>query len=142
MSDLTNAQWREIEKAGDGYARVCAKEGIFLNFRVVPIPELRAIIKKSRRTNDQNALAWVLYQQILDRGGEAMRGWSTQDLHDFFLIQHFGADTIEAFGMRRLKPKRRSSRLTKSEFSDYLETIVRFMAEQGVQLSLPDEQAA
>lgn len=138
MSDLTAAQWRSV-----------VDESIYLPAdgsrhvgRYIAVDKLREIIRKRRRSLDQNALAWVLYQQILDRGGEAMRGWSTQDLHDFFLIQHFGADTIEAFGMKRLKPKRRSSRLTKMEFSDYLETIVRFMAEQGVVLSMPEDKAA
>lgn len=137
MSDLTAAQWTAVVKASS----LLPQDGARCVGRYIALDKLREIIRKARRSNDQNALAWVLYQQILDRGGEAMRGWSTQDLHDFFLIQHFGADKIEAFGMKRLKPKRRSSRLTKSEFSDYLETIVRFMGEQGVVLDMPGDQA-
>lgn len=134
---LTDSQWRAIVDVSEHLPTDKPLVG-----RYVALDKMQAVLRKSRRSGIQNALAWVLYQQILDRGGEAMRGWSTQDLHDFFLIQHFGADKIEAFGMKRLKPKRRSSRLTKMEFSDYLETIVRFMAEQGVVLDMPDDQAA
>jgi hypothetical protein len=41
-----------------------------------------------------------------------------------------------------MKPKKRSSKLTKQEFSDFVEFVVRKFAEYGVVLELPGEQAA
>lgn len=132
MSDLTSAQWREIEKAS-------VLIGNDLVSKCISLATLRNILKKSRRTNDQNALLWAVYQQIIDRGGEAMRGWTKEDLHSFFLIDCFGAETLDMFGRKRLKPLQRSSRLTKAEFSDYLDHIIRFMAEHGVVIESPEQ---
>ena len=94
---------------------------------------------KPTRTMAQNNYLWSAYQQILDQGGEAMGGWTKDDLHEFFLIQHFGADVKEMFGKKRLKPKQRSSRLNKQEFTDLIATIQQFMAERGVVIADPDQ---
>ena len=96
--------------------------------------------KKPKRSYAQNRLLWSLYAQILERGGEDMRGWTRDDLHQFFLIHHFGSDIKDLFGRKRHVPLRRSSELNKQEFADFIEAIVRFMAEQGVALDLPDDQ--
>ena len=135
MSDLTQAQWHEIVKASvylpqDGSGHVG---------RFIGLAALRKILTKSRRTNDQNALLWRLYTDILALGGEALGGFTKDDLHEFFLVDYFGAETKELFGRKKLKPLRRSSRLTKQEFSDFVEHIVRFMAERGVVLTLPGD---
>jgi len=92
-----------------------------------------------RRTENQNAYLWSIYEHILKVGGEEMRGWTKDDLHSFFLIEHFGGETKTLFGRKRIKPLRRSSKLNKQEFSDLLETIMRFMAERGVYIPSPDE---
>jgi hypothetical protein len=42
--------------------------------------------------------------------------------------------------MKRVKPKKRSSRLTKQEFSDFVEAFVRQMAEHGIVLTLPEDE--
>lgn len=89
---------------------------------------------KAVRTLSQNALLWALYGEIIKQGGEAMQGWTKDDLHDFFLINAFGSEVKSLFGKRRLIPLRRSSRLSKQEFSDFVESIHRFMAERGVVL--------
>jgi len=94
--------------------------------------------KKPRRSNDQNALLWALYTQIIERGGEAMAGWTKEDLHEFFLGNHFGWQKLEGLGRPRMKPLRRSAGLNKQEFSDYVESIIRFMADKGVALDTPD----
>lgn len=94
---------------------------------------------KPKRSLSQNALLWALYDQIIERGGEAMQGWSREDLHTFFLMNHFGSETREIFGRKRLVPLRRSSGLNKQDFSDYVESIVRFMAERGVVLDMPED---
>jgi hypothetical protein len=134
VSDLTAAQWREVEAAS------IVPNG--MKSRFIGLETLRTIIRRSRRTNEQNALLWSLYGDIIALGGEAMRGWDSGDLHDFFLVDYFGAETVEMFGRKKLKPLRRSSRLTKAEFADYVEHIVRFMAERGVCLTLPGDLGA
>ena len=48
-----------------------------------------------------------------------MGGWTKDDLHEFFLIDHFG-ENLKLFGKKRLKPMRRSSRLNKMEFADFV----------------------
>lgn len=136
MTDLTQAQWREIEKSSI-YLPGESSVG-----RYIGLGTLKTIIKKSRRTNDQNALLWSLYEDILKLGGEALGGFTKDDLHEFFLIDYFGSETKELFGRKKLKPLKRSSRLTKMEFSDLVEHVVRFAAERGIVLTLPGEQAA
>ncbi len=38
------------------------------------------------RTNQQNKFLWgVVYPSIIEGGGEALRGWNRDDLHDYFL---------------------------------------------------------
>ena len=69
-------------------------------------------------------------------------GWTKDDLHEWALGEHFGWDEHKAFGRTRLKPKRRSSTLTKQEFTDFLDWFVRRMAEFGIVLELPGEEAA
>lgn len=133
MSDLPASTWREIEKAAI-YLPGQTSVG-----RYIGVGTLKTILRKSRRTDSQNATLWMVYQQIIDRGGEAMRGFSKEDLHEFFLIDHFGGETKELFGRKRIKPYKRSSRLTKMEFADYLDHIVRFMAERSVVLDLPGD---
>ncbi len=95
---------------------------------------------KSKRSLSQNAMLWALYQQIIELGGEAMAGWDKDDLHTFFLIEHFGAEVKEMFGKRRQVPLNRSSNLSKIEFSEFVDHIVRFMAEQGVYLDMPGDR--
>jgi hypothetical protein len=140
MTNLTEAQWRDVELAADNY-RLELKRGL-QHISAIPVGVLRTILKKSRRTSDQNALLWSLYEDILRKGGEALGGWTKDDLHEYVLGEYWGWDKHEAFGRTRLKPKKRSSRLTKLEFSDLLEFIVRRMAEHGIVLQLPGEVAA
>lgn len=97
---------------------------------------------KPPRTTQQNKLLWAIYDEILEKGGEDMGGWTKDDLHEFFLIETFGSETRALFDKKRLIPLRRSSRLNKQEFSDLIETIQRFMAERGVYIETPDEVAA
>ena len=94
---------------------------------------------RATRSNEQNRLLWALYEDIIRLGGEAMQGWEKEDLHDFFLCNHFGTEVKEMFGKKKQVPLRTSSGLSKTEFSDYVESIVRFMAERGVVLKLPGD---
>lgn len=136
MSDLPQSTWREIEKSSI-YLPGETSVG-----RYIGLGALRTILKKSRRSNDQNALLWALYSDALKQGGEALGGWTTEDIHEYMLGEHFGWEKHEAFGRTRMKPKRRSSRLYKTEFSDFVEFVVHRFAEHGIVLELPGEQAA
>ena len=134
MSDLTPAQWREIEAASDSFGNMPG--------RFIALGVLRSIIKRSRRSLDQNALLWALYTEAKEKAGEALGGWDTATIHEYMLGEHFGWITSEALGRKRQTPLRRSSRLTKPEFSEFVEFVVRRFAEHGIVLSLPGEQAA
>jgi hypothetical protein len=96
---------------------------------------------KPKRSLSQNALLWAVYGEIIKKGGEAMAGWEPSELHDYFLMEHYGAETVEIFGKRKLRPLRRSSGMTKTEFSDHIEFILRFMADRGVYIETQSEAA-
>lgn len=96
---------------------------------------------KERRSDQQNRYLWgCVYETILKVGGETLAGWSKADLHDYFLIKHFGAETITGFGVRRLKPLKRSSRLSRKEFAEYVDFIQRECATIGI--IIPDADPA
>lgn len=101
--------------------------------------EVTIEVKKAGRTPSQNRMLWALYTDILRVGGEAMAGWTKEDLHTFFLQNHFGHETIEMFGVKRNVPLNRSSKLSKTEFQAYVDSILQFMAERGVSLSMPGD---
>jgi hypothetical protein len=92
-----------------------------------------------KRSNPQNDYLWALYDFIIRRGGVEMEGWTKDDLHEYFLQQHFGSRIITFMGDKKRVPMRRSSRLNKQEFTDYLESILRFMADRGVYLPSPED---
>jgi hypothetical protein len=134
MNDLTDAQWHDIEAVAVSLPSRTE--------RFVSLGALRTVLRKSRRTSDQNKLLWALYDDAIKLAGEALGGWNRADVHEYMLGEFWGWDKCTAFGKTRLKPKKRSSRLTKQEFSDYVEFVVRKFAEHGVVLELPGEQAA
>ncbi len=93
---------------------------------------------KPRRSEQQNAFLWgVVYPSILEGGGEALRGWSKEDLHEYFLIEMWGSEVIEGFGRKRHKPIKRSSKMTKTEFRDYITLIEVRCAEMGIHIPEP-----
>jgi hypothetical protein len=97
---------------------------------------------RKKRSADQNAYLWVTYQKILEAGGESLGGWTKEDLHEFFLGEHFGWETLEGFGRKRMKPRRRSSKLSTTEFMDFIAFIQRRCAELGIYVADPGEQEA
>lgn len=93
---------------------------------------------KKPRTNQQNAFLWgVVYPAILEAGGEALQGWNRDDLHEYFLGECFGWETLEGFGRKRVRPLKRSSRLNKQEFSDYLLFVETRCADMGIIIPEP-----
>jgi hypothetical protein len=132
MTELSAATWQEIEQ------NAVKHDG----FKYISVGLLRTIIRKSKRTTDQNALLWALYDDALKAGGEALGGWTDKDIHEYMLGEYWGWDEQKAFGRTRLKPKKRSSVRSKLEFADFVEFVVRRFAEHGIVLKLPGEAAA
>lgn len=94
---------------------------------------------KPTRSGAQNRYLWgVVYPSILDSG--QLEGWTKDDLHEFFLGEHFGWERLDGFGRPRLRPIRRSSRLNKMEFADYIAFIQQFAAERGIYVPDPDDE--
>lgn len=105
--------------------------------------KLRVEPYRKTRSKQQNRYLWgVCYATILKDGGEHLAGWDAEDLHDFFLGEHFGWETIEGFGRRRMKPIQRSSKLTTLQFSEHVDFIQRKAAELGVYIPGPEEEFA
>ncbi len=97
------------------------------------------VSKGGKRSLEQNAYLWgVCYETILAHG---LRddGWHNEDLHEYFLGEFHGWETIEGFGQKRKKPVRRSSGKSISEFMDYIEFIHQKAAEMGVYIPDPNE---
>ena len=131
---LTPSQWKAIENES-----VFCDVAVGRTIQAIELGKLRTIIKKSRRSTDQNALLWALYDDAKKLGGELLGGWDTETIHDYMLGEYFGWVTSEALGRKRQTPARRSSRLSKTEFADFLEFVVRRFAEHGIVLQLPGE---
>lgn len=90
---------------------------------------------KPKRSQSQNRyLFGVVYPALLKH----LEGWEAEDVHEFFLGEHFGWETLEGLGRKRVKPIRRSSKLTKQEFSDYIAFIQKRAAEMGVYIPDPE----
>jgi hypothetical protein len=131
MSELSAATWHDIEAVAVSLPSRTEK--------FVSLGALRTVLRKSRRTTEQNKLLWALYDDAIKQGGEALGGWDRKDVHEFLLGEYWGWDECTALGRTRLKPKKRSSRLTKNEFSDFVAFVVQKFAEHGVVLELPED---
>lgn len=92
---------------------------------------------KDTRSLEANAYLWgVAYRTILEHSD--LQGWDADDLHTYFLGEHFGWQTIQAFGKKRVKPVKRSSRLSISQFSEYVAFVIRKAAELGIVIPDPE----
>ena len=88
-----------------------------------------------RRSDQQNRYLWgVVYPAFL----RVLPGWDAGDVHEYLLGEHFGWERLEGMGRTRLKPIKRSSKLTKAEFAEYTEFCQRKGAEHGVYVPDPD----
>jgi len=88
---------------------------------------------KKPRTNQQlRYLYGVVYPMVLEAGGESLKSWTRDDLHEFFLGEIYGWETLEGLGRKRLRPLRRTSRMTKTEFSEFLYAIEARCMDMGI----------
>jgi hypothetical protein len=93
--------------------------------------------KGPRRSHEQNRYLWgVCYAAILKH----LEGWDAEDVHEYCLGEWSGWETLEGFGRKRLRPIRRSSRLSTTEFADYVGFIQRTMAAKGIDIPEPNEE--
>lgn len=90
---------------------------------------------RKTRTNDQNAALWGCAYKALHEA----TGNDPEDLHTFFLGEWSGWDVIDVMGQQRRVPKRRSSKITTVEFSEFYEFIQRRAAECGYNVPSPNE---
>lgn len=91
---------------------------------------------KSKRSDAQNRYLWgVVYPTVTKH----LEGWSSEDVHEYCLGEHFGWEKVKGLGKTRLRPLRRSSRLSKLEFMDYVSFIQQRMAEHGIVIPDPDQ---
>lgn len=92
---------------------------------------------RKSRSDQQNRYLWgVCYPKILQH----LPGWDAEDLHEFCLGEWSGWEILEGLGRRRMKPLRRSSKLTTLEFMDFVSHIQRTMAERGIDVPDPNEE--
>lgn len=91
---------------------------------------------RKKRSDEQNRALWgVAYRLLADETGN-----DVNDLHEYFLGEHFGWELIDVLGQQRRRPVRRSSKLNTVEFSDFYAFIQRRAAELlGVYVPDPGE---
>lgn len=103
----------------------------------LPGKELRVEVceYRKRRSDEQNKALWgVAYKTLRDATGH-----DADDLHTYFLGEHFGWETIDVMGQKRRVPKRRSSKLTTVEFAEFYAFIQQRSSETiGVYVPDPD----
>jgi len=107
----------------------------------LPGKELRVEVGeyRKRRSDEQNRYLWgCVYPAILKGGGEQLGGWTANDLHEFLLGEIFGWETLEGFGRKRLRPIRRSSKMTTVEFAEFVGQIQQRMAVIGIFVPDPE----
>lgn len=110
--------------------------------RVMTLPDDKAYRveiheQSARRSLQQNAYLWgAVYPAICRQ----LEGWEAEDVHNYCLGEHFGWETLEGFGRRRMRPFQRSKNLSKMQFVDYIEFIQRHMAEKGIVIPDPDPE--
>jgi hypothetical protein len=88
--------------------------------------------RKPRSNAQNNYLNGVVYPMILEAGGELLGGYTRQDLHEYMLGEWGGWETLTGLGHTRVRPLRRSSKLTRAEFTDFLYFIENKCIELGI----------
>jgi hypothetical protein len=91
--------------------------------------------KKPKRSENQNRFLWgVVYREICKH----LEGWDAEDVHEYMLGEWSGWETLEGMGRKRIRPIRRSSKLNKQEFADFVSFIQRKAAEHGIFIPDPE----
>jgi hypothetical protein len=81
-----------------------------------------------KRSLEQNAMLWSWHSEAARHTGH-----SSEEMHEFALMRHFGSKGISVGGMSRQVPLKRSSVRNKKEFSEFMEaTIAWYISELGI----------
>lgn len=105
----------------------------------LPGKDLEAVIrqKRNRRSDEQNRYWWGV---VVATFCQRLEGWSPEDVHTYLCGEHFGWERIEGLGKVRLRPVRRSSKLSKAEFAELVAKAQQIGAEHGIYIPDPNEQ--
>ena len=107
------------------------------HLRLDPPSVMRLEEYSPRRSLDQNAFLHAVPLRILCNH----TGYSIDDMKDYLLGEAFGWRDSEVFGSKRQYPVRRSSSLTRKEFTWFLEWIESWAAQTvGVIIPRPNEE--
>lgn len=105
--------------------------------KALPGKRLKVTVEeaKKRRSDEQNRALWgVAYKALSDATGN-----DAEDLHTFFLGEHFGWEVVNVMGEKKRRPMRRSSGLSTVEFAEFYSFIQRRAAEAGYYVPDPGE---
>jgi hypothetical protein len=93
---------------------------------------------RKRRSDQQNRyLFGVCYPVLLAH----LPGWDKDDLHEYMLGEWAGWERLEGMGRVRMKPIKRSSKLSTVEFGEFVDFVQRKAAELGLYVPSPGEFA-
>ncbi len=88
----------------------------------------------AKRSDQQNRYLWgVVYATMEDATGHDADDW-----HEYWLGEWGGWEVVEMLGQKKRKPLRRSSKLSRLEFSDYVGFIQTRAAQHGIYIPDPD----
>jgi len=89
---------------------------------------------RERRSDAQNRYLWgVCYAELQRATGQEADDW-----HEYMLGECYGWETVEMMGRKKLHPMRRSSKMDRTEFAEYVAFIQRRAAEHGIFIPDPD----
>lgn len=92
---------------------------------------------RERRSDAQNRYLWgVCYAELQRATGQDAADW-----HEYMLGECYGWETVEMMGRKKLRPMRRSSKMDKAEFAEYVAFIQRRSAEHNIYIPEPNEFA-
>lgn len=90
---------------------------------------------RERRSDAQNRYLWgVCYAELQRATGQDAADW-----HEYMLGECYGWETVEMMGRRKLRPMRRSSKMDRQEFAEYVAFIQRRAAEHNIYIPEPNE---
>jgi len=99
----------------------------------LPLGVFQASISELKRSNQQNALYWKWVSIIADA-----KGYDVEEFHDACKREFIGAEQgKDMFGNLYIKPKS-SSKLKKSEFSEYMNKVQAYAHSEGIILPQPN----
>jgi len=106
---------KQAQRAAESISRALGEEGLH-ECVIRPV--------KKHRTSDQNSMYHALVNQVSDQTGH-----SHTAMHEYFKSEFLGYQNFEVNG-RILSRPRSTTGLTTKEFSDYVEQVMAWCAEQ------------